>query len=117
MSVINVPIPDLVVNATGAINLEVKIGNAQPGSHTWAGGTPPLVYPPPEGTVWQTTFNAASGSFIKFKSSTRNQNPDTNWVSIVIKVNGVEVADERLQKEVAQDDIVKFTTTLKFSAS
>lgn len=108
-----ITIDDLAVHSGSPAKLKVEIGNHQHGTHTWTGGAHPEEFPPPENTKWETdVFFDEESNYIEFTSSVRNHNPDTNWVSVHISVNGEEIEDERLEKEVQENELVEFVITL-----
>lgn len=94
--------------------LEVKIGDFQPGSHVWKKGLRPDIYPNPQSTIWTTTVRNAKGNYMYWTSAVLDRNPNTNWVSVDIAVNGETVQSQELEYEARKNQLVEFRITLNF---
>lgn len=110
-------IVDVVLNATVGnepVKLDVRIGDYQPGSHIWGDGVRPDNFPSPNSTIWQTSLRNVKGQYIKWDSMALDRNPNTNWVSVQIKVNDVDIPSDDLEFETEENGLVLFLITLNF---
>ncbi|MCZ4410519.1 hypothetical protein O3Q51_17005 [Cryomorphaceae bacterium 1068] len=94
--------------------LEVTIGDFQPGSHVWKKGIRPDIYPNPQSTIWTTTVRNAKGNYMYWTSAVLDRNPNTNWVSVDVAVNGEAIHTEELEYEAKKNQLVEFRITLNF---
>lgn len=95
-------------------NVEFKavIGNYQPGSHIWAGGIKPDNMPTSNNVTWESSIHGAEGNTFKFDSYSWNKNPQTNWTSLKIWIDG-NVLDT-LTYEAEEDEAVEFLIKIEF---
>ena len=76
-------------NKTFKIN--VRIGDAQPGDHNVSGNCPRETPPTSDHPEWESilgTGNEIINKVLYVDSATQNSNPNTNWVSVRVKING-----------------------------
>lgn len=96
------------------VKLDVRIGDFQPGSHMWEDGVKPDNYPSPISTIWETSLRNVKGKFIAWSSAALDRNPNTNWVSVHVKVNDEEIISDDLEFETEENGLVIFEIKLNF---
>lgn len=111
----NTIVVDLVAEVgKDPVKLDIRIGDYQPGSHMWEDGEKPDNYPSPISTIWETSLRNVKGKFIRWSSVALDRNPNTNWVSVHVKVNGEEILSDDLEFETKENGLVEFIITLNF---
>jgi len=99
--------------------INVRIGDGQPGDNNVFGTCPYETEPENDNPEWKSYLGTGSqikGTILFISSVTKDTNPNTNWVSVRIQINGEELQPKEgnIKLEVEENDIAYFNQKIEF---